>query len=161
MPSNASPFAHGLRHLPEYKVWSALRSRCMNDKVPSYPNYGGRGISVCARWDSFKNFIEDVGRRPTSSHQLDRFPDNDGDYEPGNVRWATAAQQAKNTRRVKLNQVAVDLIRYLKRRGASAPGIAYAFGISRIHVNAVCRRQNHKEVDYGLDWARIDIRTTG
>lgn len=72
-------------------------SRCENPKVEMYPRYGGRGISVYARWrESFEAFLSDVGQRPSPKHSLDRFPDNNGNYEPGNVRWATVAEQSRN-----------------------------------------------------------------
>lgn len=82
----------------EYRVWVSMMSRCSNPMVKSYPNYGGRGIIVCEKWKaSFSDFLADVGRRPGPKHSLDRFPNNNGNYEPGNVRWATAAEQNRNT----------------------------------------------------------------
>jgi hypothetical protein len=71
--------------------------RCTNPKNPSFKRYGGRGIRVCDRWKDFALFLEDVGPRPSAKHSLDRHPDNDGDYEPGNVRWATPEEQQGNT----------------------------------------------------------------
>jgi hypothetical protein len=89
----------GSNHYAEYKCWKGIKARCYSKKTRSYISYGGRGIAVCDRWkDSFENFYADVGNRPSSSHSLDRFPNNNGDYEPGNVRWATASQQARNKR---------------------------------------------------------------
>lgn len=74
-------------------------ARCTNRKNPRYKDYGGRGIKICKRWsESFAAFVKDVGHRPSSKHSLDRFPDNDGDYKPGNVRWATSAEQATSRR---------------------------------------------------------------
>lgn len=87
------------RKSPEYKLWGNIISRCYNPKDISFPNYGGRGIRVCDRWrSSFDAFLADIGRRPTPSHSLDRFPDQNGDYCPGNVRWATAKEQQRNMR---------------------------------------------------------------
>lgn len=76
-----------------------MKRRCLNPKDEAYENYGGRGISVCRKWaTSFETFVRDVGPRPSPKHSLDRYPDNNGDYEPGNVRWATQKEQMRNTR---------------------------------------------------------------
>ncbi len=87
-----------MKREPEYYVWKTMRQRCKNPNHEKYESYGGRGIRVCERWESYANFIEDMGRRPGSGYSLDRV-DNDGDYEPGNVRWATQAEQLRNWRR--------------------------------------------------------------
>lgn len=82
---------------PEYQSWASMLGRCCNPNRSHYHRYGGRGITVCERWQhSFQAFLEDVGPRPTPKHTLDRFPDNNGNYEPGNVRWATRKQQSRN-----------------------------------------------------------------
>ena len=73
--------------------------RCCNPSNNAYHYYGGRGITVCEQWrDSFETFLADVGLRPSNQHSLDRYPNNDGNYEPGNVRWATRMEQAINKR---------------------------------------------------------------
>lgn len=83
---------------PEYRVWAHIKGRCLNPEDSSFHNYGGRGIQVCQRWaDSFEAFYEDMGPRPSSSHEIDRG-DNDGHYEPGNCRWVTVKENMRNTR---------------------------------------------------------------
>jgi len=82
--------------MPEYSAWSAMKGRCSNQKHPWYHRYGGRGVKVCDLWkSSFDAFLNDIGHRPSNNHSLERI-DNDGDYEPGNVRWATKKEQARN-----------------------------------------------------------------
>lgn len=81
---------------PEYKAWASMKARCSNSKRHNYHRYGGRGICVCERWLKFENFLADMGPRPSPSHSLDRYPNNDGNYEPGNCRWATRVEQAGN-----------------------------------------------------------------
>ena len=83
---------------PAYYSWKGMRERCSNPKCHAWKYYGGRGIAVCNRWlNSFENFLADMGERPDGL-TLDRYPDNDGNYEPGNCRWATPKQQANNRR---------------------------------------------------------------
>jgi hypothetical protein len=82
---------------PEYKAWEKLKHRCSNSNNPGYARYGGRGITVCDRWkDSFENFFEDMGERPSPKHSIDRI-DNDGNYEKSNCRWGTDTEQMNNT----------------------------------------------------------------
>ena len=90
---------HGLSGSLEHRIWKGMLARCRNSSTTAYPYYGARGIKVCERWHSFVNFLADMGPAPSPEHEIDRFPNKDGDYEPGNCRWATASEQMRNTRR--------------------------------------------------------------
>ena len=91
---------HGLskKKSPEYLAWKNARSRCNNSNRKDYIDYGGRGITVCERWNDFEKFLEDMGKRPSSQHSLDRREVN-GNYEPDNCRWATKQEQVLNRRK--------------------------------------------------------------
>lgn len=88
---------HGATDTPEYAAWAAMKQRCENPRVKAFKDYGARGIGVCARWQAFENFLADMGTRPSPAHSIDRER-NDGNYEPGNCRWATKVVQSNNRR---------------------------------------------------------------
>lgn len=89
---------HGRWKQPEYQAWKKAIDRCTNENCKYFKNYGGRGITVCERWmghDGLENFISDMGPKPSPKHSIDRI-NNDGNYEPGNCRWATWKEQERN-----------------------------------------------------------------
>jgi hypothetical protein len=81
---------------PLYITWNNMMNRVRNPRHDSYHRYGGRGVEVAPQWRTFEGFQADNDNRPSSDHSFDRWPDPCGDYEPGNVRWATREEQARN-----------------------------------------------------------------
>ena len=129
---------------PLYGTWANLRRRCFNPEAKDFANYGGRGVAVCQRWaESFEAFVEDVdkllGPKPDPSYSLDRV-NNDGNYEPSNVRWATKREQTLNRRPVstqgeqngnsKLTEDKVRKLRKLLKQGKKPTELASLFGVS-------------------------------
>jgi hypothetical protein len=142
---------HGMHNHPLYSTWTGMKARCNNFNHNEYHNYGGRGITVCDRWqDSFKSFYDDMGDRPQGK-TLDRI-DNDGPYSPENCRWATAAQQHKNSRKAHLisfNGETRTLDEWASKVGMSATTLSgrintYKWSVERALVEPVKKRCHRK-----------------
>jgi hypothetical protein len=134
---------HRQRNTPEYTIWASMKQRCSNPKNKRFKHYGGRGITVCQQWqDSFEAFLADVGPRPGPEYSLDRFPNPNGHYEPGNVRWATKSQQARNTRNrilVSYKGTTMDLA-----SAAEMEGMPYHMAWERYQRGNFPEKQEHK-----------------
>lgn len=126
---------------PTYRSWQMMKHRCEDTTAINYSRYGGRGISVCARWQKFENFLADMGERPRGM-SLDRHPNNNGNYEPGNCRWATPSQQARNRRSSKLSPSAVLEIRAAMQPTAT---LAHRFGVTPDTIRNVQRHISWRE----------------
>jgi hypothetical protein len=127
---HCSHLKHGLSKHPLYGIWCGILRRCYCPKAGEYVDYGGRGIKVSRRWQG-KNgviaFVKDVGKRP-KNHTLDRI-NNDGNYEPGNVRWATAEMQANNRRPSKYDSPLSEVDVFSTQKSPAArPGLVVSAG---------------------------------
>ena len=90
----------GGRETPEHYIWRSMHQRCRSPNAAGFQYYGAKGVRVCERWNDFGAFLEDMGARPSSQHQIDRV-DPDGNYSPENCRWVTRSTQQKNKRSTK------------------------------------------------------------
>jgi hypothetical protein len=123
---------------PEHAIWRVMLSRCTNPNDNAYARYGERGISVCQRWKKYENFLKDMGRRPSSQHSIDRI-NNNGNYEPGNCRWATKKEQARNRRVtfwLTINGETRSLAEWVERAGLN-----YNTVYSRLHKQGLTPKQ--------------------
>lgn len=137
----------GRRKLPEYRIWAHIKGRCNNPKTKCWKNYGGRGITICDRWlNNFDNFLEDMGKRPTPDHQIDRI-NNNGNYEPSNCRWVSQLQNARN-KRVTLTEHQVKEIRKHLYMGLQNLEVESITGVSRTKISNI--KCGYTYINYGL-----------
>lgn len=116
---------HGKSYSSEYESWSAMHTRCSNPRQRSFKDYGAKGIVVCARWDNFENFLEDMGSKPTPKHTLERKDNNLG-YSSENCKWATRRDQNRNTSKTvwaTIAEVRKPLVEWCEERGLSVGAV--------------------------------------
>ena len=150
------------RYSPEYRAWQSIKDRCTNPRTKKWHLWGGAGVRMHAAWlNDPAAFMTYVGPRPSPQHSIDRYPDHNGNYEPGNVRWATAVEQGRNRRDTKLTDDSVAQIRVLLEKAAnevqrprtdgargfmpkelSQAKIAKMFGVSKTTIQYIARGQS-------------------
>jgi len=130
---------------PTYKSWDNMITRCLRPSHGSYATYGGAGITVCERWRDFVNFLADMGERPSLFHSIDRIDGSKG-YEPGNCRWATQLEQARNSRKVK------PVVRSDGKRYDAVIDAARDLGIDFAGIVKTCRHQRKSAGGYGWSY---------
>lgn len=143
---------HGMTKSTEYRSWSHCKTRCYNEDFLDYRYYGAKGIKVCDRWlESFENFLEDMGKKPSPKHTLDRI-DVNGDYEPSNCRWATKTEQAFNQNISSDNtsgRVGVYINEYGYTASISYQNSQYYLGYFHNFESAVKAREDAELLYYG------------
>jgi len=153
---------HGLTHSRVFKSWDSMLQRCTNPNAPDYPRYGGKGITVCDKWRSFDAFYSDMGDRPEGT-TLDRYPNKNGSYEPGNCRWATPLEQQlnrNNTMYVTHGGVTKTLIEW-----ADEKGMPRGLLRNRVHAGMVGNElfapsySRYKGDEEGVKRRRIETRS--
>lgn len=141
---------HGMIHAPEYESWRCMKYRCNNHKNANYYLYGGRGIKVCKRWESFQNFYADMGAKPTAQHSLDR-KNNNGNYEPSNCRWATPTEQQRNSRQNRQWKIAGVIYNSLAEASEKT-------GIHRATIQSRSKKEKWRSAYFKLPIARAALK---
>ena len=149
---------HGMSLTPIYRVWRAMRNRCARVKNKDYADYGGRGITVCERWNSFESFLSDMGPR-SEGMTIERHNAN-GNYEPSNCRWATRLEQAHNKRNnvhLTANGKTQTMSEWARELGVNHTAIVYrlkaGWSVERAVTEAAPERPNGKLTDAQAQWA--------
>jgi uncharacterized protein (DUF1330 family) len=143
--------AHRLTNTPEFRTWTGIKERCLNSNNENYKHYGERGIVVCQHWlESFENFIEDMGNKPTTTSTIERVNVN-GNYEPSNCIWLEGNLQQRNQTNTILNKDKVKEIKSLKLQGLNVPTIFRQLIIKYPNIT----KASINNVFYGLTWKDI------
>lgn len=134
----------GKQYSPTYHSWQAMLARVRYVDRDTEQKHAARGIAVCERWQMFESFLADMGERPAGM-TLDRYPDNDGNYEPTNCRWATPIDQARNRRNARLTFETATEVACRRLRGESCKALAGEFGISESLPREIVRGRTWKD----------------
>jgi hypothetical protein len=139
------------RH-PLYNTWRKMIRRCYSECGADFQDYGARGITVCDQWrNDFWTFVADMGPRPSRNHSIDRWPNNLGNYEPGNCRWATPSEQARNTRRnryITANGRTQLMEDWAREIGISPPAIFYRLRRGMSEQDAVTLKKQPGKIQW-------------
>lgn len=130
-------FKHGMFGTPTYKSWSCMKSRCLNPNNSDFPNWGGRGITVCDEWMEFANFFRDMGVKP-DGYTIERLDVNAG-YCKANCTWADRVTQGRNRSFNKMNSETAALLKRRRKEGLSYEALSQEFGLSINQTGRICR----------------------
>lgn len=144
---------HGRSKTPEWSVWMSIKARCKLPTCVGYKHYGGRGISICKRWDeAFENFYSDMGPRPSKRHSIERI-DVNGNYEPGNCKWGTWAEQVSNKRNTYFVQYSGERVALRKLYEMSSKSVSYVKFRDRVRIGW--------DIDDALQVTKSDLELAG